>query len=246
MPFGLRNAAQTFQRFIDEVLRGLDFTYAYIDDILIASSSAEEHLRHLRLVLRRLEEHGLLINVAKSVFGVPELDILGYHLDHSPLQEKVQVIREFPRPERQRQLRTFLGLVNFYHHFIPNGAAILHPLHSLLNQTQRPSDELTWTESTTAAFENVKNALANASLLVHPTPDAPTSIMTDASDVAVGAVLQQYIKEQWCPLAFFSRTLKPAETRYSTYDRELLAIYLAIKHCRYFLEGRGFHVFTDH
>ncbi len=103
MPFGLRNAAQTFQRFIDEVLRGLDFTYAYIDDILIASSSAEEHLRHLRLVLGRLEEHGLLINVAKSVFGVPELDILGYHLDHTgirPLQEKVQVIREFPRPER--------------------------------------------------------------------------------------------------------------------------------------------------
>ncbi len=78
----------------------------------------------------------------------------------------------------------------------------------------------------------MKNALANASLLVHPTPDAPTSIMTDASDVAVGAVLQQYIKEQWCPLAFFSRTLKSAETRYSTYDRELLAIYLAIKHFR--------------
>ncbi len=136
--------------------------------------------------------------------------------------------------------------MNFYHRFIPNGAAILHPLHSLLNQTQRPSDELTRTESTTVAFENVKNALANASLLVHPTPDAPTSIMTDASDVAVGVVLQQYIKEQWCPLAFFSRTLKPDETRYSTYDRELLAIYLAIKHFRYFLEGRGFHVLTDH
>ncbi len=158
-----------------------------------------------------LEEHVFLINVAKSVFGVPELDILGYHLDHTgirPLQEKVQVIREVSHPERQRQLRTFIGLVNFYHRFIPNGAAILHPLHSLLNQTQHPSDELTWTESTTAAFENVKNALANASLLVHSTPDAPTSIMTNASDVAVGAVLQQYIKEQWCPLAFFSRTLK--------------------------------------
>ena len=86
MPFGLRNAAQTFQRFIDEVLRGLDFTYAYIDDILVASSSAEEHLRHLRLVLERLEEHGLLINVAKSVFGVPELEILGYHRDHTGIR----------------------------------------------------------------------------------------------------------------------------------------------------------------
>ncbi len=94
------------------------------------------------------------------------------------------------------------------------------------------------------AFNNVKSALADASLLVHPTPDTPTSIMTDASDIAVGAVLQQYMEGQWCPLAFFSRALKLA--RYSTYDRELLAIYLAIKHFRYFLEGRDFHVLTDH
>ncbi len=96
------------------------------------------------------------------------------------------------------------------------------------------------------AFNNVKSALADASLLVHPTPDAPTSIMADASDIVVGAVLQQCIEGQWCALAFFSRALKPAETRYSTYDRELLAIYLAIKHFRNFLEGRDFHVLTDH
>ncbi len=81
MPFALQNASQTFQHFIDEVLRRLDFAYAYIDDILIASTSSDEHLQHLRLVLERLEDHGLLINVQKSVFGVPELDILGYHLD---------------------------------------------------------------------------------------------------------------------------------------------------------------------
>ncbi len=130
MPFGLSNAAQTFQRFIDEVLRGLDFVYAYIDDLLIASSSPEEHLRHLRLVLERLEQHGLLINVVKSIFGVPELDLLGYHVDATnirPLQEKVTAVREFPLPNTQRKLRTFLGLVNFYHRFIPNCATILRP-----------------------------------------------------------------------------------------------------------------------
>ena len=84
---------------------------------------------------------------------------------------------------------------------------------------------------------------ANATLLSHPTPDAQTSIMTDASDVAVGAVLQQHVNGEWCPLSYFSRTLKPAETRYSTFDRELLAVYLAI---RYFVEGRVFHIFTDY
>ncbi len=96
-------------------------------------------------------------------------------------------------------------------------------------------------------LQQCESALADASLLVHPTPDTPTSsIMTDASDIAVGAVLQQYMEGQWCPLAFFSRALKPAETRYNTYDREFLAIYLAIKNFRYFLEGRDFHVLTDH
>ena len=213
MPFGLRNAAQTFQRFIDEVLRGFDYVYTYIDDLLIASSSPEEHLQHLHLVLERLDKHGIRINVNKSHFGVPELDILGYHLDATgirPIQEKVQVVREFPRPNTQRQPRKFLGLVNFYHRFIPNGATILQPLHSLLKRTKRPSDTLEWTNNTSAAFHKVKDALADALLLIHPT--APTSVMTDASDVAVGAVLQQYINGQWCPLAFFSRALKPAET----------------------------------
>lgn len=92
----------------------------------------------------------------------------------------------------------------------------------------------------------MREMLANATLLTHPKPDAPTCIITDASDTAVGAVLQQCIADVWCPISFFSRKLKPAETRYSTFDRELLAIYLAIKHFQYFVEGREFHVLTDH
>ena len=113
----------------------------------------------------------------------------------------------------------------------------LQPLHTLLKHTKRPSDKLTWSDSTSTAFIDIKTALADASLLVHPTPGAPTCLMTDASDVAVGAVLQQLVDGNWCPIAFFSKGLKPAETRYSTFDRELLAIYLAVKHFRYFLEG---------
>jgi len=244
MPFGLRNAAQTFQRFIDEVLRGLPFCYKYVDDLLIASTSSEEHLEHLRSVLKRLEEHGLLVNTSKSTFGVPQLDFLGHHIDATgirPLKEKVQVFRDFPLPDTQRKLREFIGLINFYWRFIPNCATIIQPLNSLLQHTKRPSDALLWTDTTIALFSSIKNALANATLLCHPKADAPTSVVTDASDTAVGAVLQQYIDGKRCPLSFFSEALKPAETRYSTFDRELLAIYLAIKHFRYFLESRGFY-----
>ena len=91
-----------------------------------------------------------------------------------------------------------------------------------------------------------KEALASAALLSYPTTDSPTSLMTDASDTAVGAVLQQYVDGSWHPISFFSKKLTPAETRYSTFDRELLAVYLAIRHFRHLLEGRHFHVLTDH
>ena len=249
MPFGLRNAAQTFQRFIDQVLRGLHFCYVYIDDLLIASSSPEEHTQHLRLVLERLSDHGIVINVARSVFGVPSLDFLGHHVDSEgirPLDEKVQAIRDFPQPTTQRKLREFLSLVNVYHRFVPNCANILQPLNALLTNSKNGTKTIVWNAAAITAFTSIKETLANVTLLFHPKSDAPTCIMTDASDVAVGAVLQQYINGEWCPIAYFSKTLKPAETRYSTFDRELLAIYLAIKHFRYFVEGRKFHGLTDH
>ena len=105
---------------------------------------------------------------------------------------------------------------------------------------------LQWTDKATKALANVKQALAQATLLFHLKPDAPTCIMTDASNVAIGAALQQFMDGQWCPLSFFSTKLRPPEILYSTFDRELLAIYLSIKHFRHFMEGRNFHVVTDH
>ena len=256
MPFGLRNAAQTFQRFIDQVLRGLPFCYAYIDDLLIGSSSPDEHKSHLRQVLQRLSDNGVVINLAKSVLGVPCLDFLGHRVDAqgiSPLDEKVRDIRNFPQPTSQRKLREFLGLINFYHRFIPNCAAVLVPLNSMLSPPKKGRQELVWDGKSTAAFVASKaafvaskEALATATLLVHPKPHAPTCIMADASDCAVGAVLQQRIGDGWHPIAYFSRKLRPPETRYSTFDRELLAVYLAIKHFLHFVEGREFYVLTDH
>ena len=101
MPFGLRNAAQTFQRFIDQVLRGLSFCYAYIDDLLIASTSPKEHQEHLCQVLQRLSDHGIVINPSKCMFGVTELDFLGHRVNAQgiqPLEDRVRAIKEFPIP----------------------------------------------------------------------------------------------------------------------------------------------------
>ena len=135
MPFGLRNAAQTFQRFIDQVLRGLHFVYVYIDDLLVASASPQEHQEHLPLVFQRLSNHGIVLNPSKCQFGATSLQFLGHHIDCAgirPLEQKVQVIRHFPLPTSPRKLREFLGLVNFYHRFLPHAADLLHPLNELL------------------------------------------------------------------------------------------------------------------
>ena len=248
-PFGLRNAAQTFQRFIDQVLHGLPFCYAYIDDLLVASSSPEEHQQHLRQVFQRLSEHGIIINPSKCRFGVSELEFLGHTVSSQgirPSDTKVKAITDFPMPMSLRKLREFLGLVNFHHRFIPHCASILGPLNNLLATPHGKDRTLEWTEAATTAFINIKEALATATLLTHPKPFAPTCVMTDASDTAVGAVLLQQIDDDWQPIAYFSKKLRPAETRYSTFDRELLAIYLAIKHFRHFVEGREFYIATDH
>ncbi|BHF80034.1 hypothetical protein SprV_0702315800 [Sparganum proliferum] len=246
MPFGLRNAAQTFQRFIDRVLRGLPFMYAYIDDLLVASRNAEEHKEHLALMFDRLDQFGVVINPSKCVLGVPSLDFLGHHVDAQglrPLSSKVEAIRDFPPPTSKRQLQRFLGMVNFYRRFLPNCADLMLPLTNLLSG---PNGPLELRGHALTSFERIKTSLADATLLTHPAPEAPLSLMVDASTVAVGAVLQQHINDSTRPLAFFSKKLSPAETRYSTFGRELLAIYLAAKYFQHFLEGREFPIFTDH
>ena len=250
MPFGLRNAAQSFQRFIDQVIRGLPWVYAYIDDLLVASDSDEEHERHLRLLFERLKQFGVIVNPNKCAFGRSELEFLGHRIDRdgvSPLPDKVDAIRNCSVPTTVKQLRGFLGLVNFYRRFISNCAQILMPLTDLLrNRTKRSKKPLGWSPECDTAFAEVKEKLAQATLLAYPNAEYPLSLMVDASDRAVGGVIQQFHGDAWEPVAFFSRKLQPAETRYSAFGRELLAIFLTIKHFRFMLEGRPFYVYTDH
>ena len=135
MPFGLRNAAQSLQRFIDQVFRGLEFVYAYTDDVLIASSNPEEHKLHSRQVFQRLDQYGITTNPEKCIFGQTEIDFLGHRNDEhgiSSLSKKIQSIVDYPVPQSVKSLRRFLGMVNYYRRFIPNWAQILHPLTDLL------------------------------------------------------------------------------------------------------------------
>ena len=248
MPFGLKNAAQAFQRLMDSTLAGLDFLFVYLDDILVASNSVLEHKEHLLLLFDRLEEHGLVVKVEKCLFGVPEIDFLGHRVSSEgirPLPTKVHAIEKFPVPTTVKQLEQFIGMMNFYHVFIPKAADIMKPLYRALSGTPRPKD-LEWSSELDHAFNQAKQQLADATLLHHPVPGAITALTTDASDTAIGAVLEQRISEHWQPLAFFSRQLNKTEKNYATIDRELLGIHAAILHFRYFLEGRAFTVFTDH
>ncbi|ROT67192.1 reverse transcriptase [Penaeus vannamei] len=221
MPFGLRNAAQTFQRFINDVTRGLEGVFAYIDDILVASISEADPRPPSPRPLRQTARRGP--------------------------QEKVTAIRKFPRPATEKQLRKFLGMFNFYRRFVPGCAQLLKPLHALItpNKASR-NTRVEWTSPTNEAFQACKEALAAATLLNHPLPEAPLSIAVDASDSAIGAVLQQRQGKQRQPLAFFSQTLSPRQSLYSAFGRELLAAYSAVRHFQPSVEAKEFHILTDH
>ena len=193
----------------------------------------------------------------KCQFGNTELSFLGHHVSAagiSPLASAVDAIVNFVRPEKQRALRRYLGMINYYHRFIPNCVDKLTPSNQLFTAANeghtrlspKSNFDLKWNESANSAFIESKQILANATLLVHPDHTAPLNITCDASDFAVGGVLQQYFINVWQPLSFFSKKLAPAETRYSVFDRELLAVYATIRHFRYNLEGRYCFVNTDH
>ncbi|GFX02625.1 hypothetical protein TNCV_728791 [Trichonephila clavipes] len=235
--FGLVNAPQTFMRFMHEVLRGLPFCFVYLDDILCYSENAEEHRSHLRTIFQRLSSYGLKLNISKCVFGVTELIFLGHLITPDgikPLPEKVQAVLDYKQPETVGSLRKFLGLLNFYRRFLPKAAEEQYLLSEFLKgyKGKKDSKPLNWSSEAITAFQRCKQALADAALLAHPSPSAPLALHVDASDYAIGGALHQVVDSELQPLAFFSRKLTSSEKSYSAYDRELLAIYSAIRHFR--------------
>jgi cytoskeleton-associated protein 5 len=180
------------------------------------------------------------------VFAVPSLDFLGHHISATgvaQLRDNVQVIFDFPIPKDFKALQRFLGMANFYRHFLPKIARTLQLLTAALAGNPK---SLTWLPCMSAAFTAPKAALVAAVPLAHPRPDACLSLATDASDTHVGAFLQQQVGQYWQPLGFFSKNLSKTEVNYSTFDRELLAAISGIKHFRSQLKGRQFQLWTDH
>ena len=223
--FGLRNPGQTFQRFIDHVTRGLDFVFAYLDDFLVTSPDHKTHKKNLKILFKQLTKYGIIIGPDKCQFGMTQLSFLEHYVcpeGISPLPTAVDAIVNFVKPEKQRALRRYLGMANYYHRFIHHCTEKLTPLNTLLTEASEGQNkllhksyfELHWTQNANVAFTESKQILANTTLLVHPHLSAPLNITCDTSDFPVGLVFQQCIDNVWQPLSFFSNTLAPAETRY--------------------------------
>lgn len=241
MPFGLVSAPATFQAMMNDVLRGLDYVHVYIDDILIHSTSLEEHKQHIRTVLGRLRDAGLTIRGSKCSFGKQEVQYLGHIYNGSgmtPDPKKVSAVLEWPTPKSVKELQGFLGLTNYYRRFIYNYAETAAPLYdSLRNETT-----FQWNPQFEEIFKSLKKLLCEAPILQYPNWSQPLTVSTDASNCAIGAVLEQQDRV----IAYASRVLKPSEKNYSVIEKECLALVFAFKQFRHFLMGRKFQVFTDH
>ena len=187
-PFGLANTAQVFQLLLDSVLQDLECVFIYLDDFLVASSSPSKHLRDLTAIFDHLERHGLVIHPGKCVFGVTEITFLGYVVNAKgtrSMPTQVTAIQDFPCPTVIKELQAFLGLINFYHRFVPAAAQLLHPLYSALVGHPNRTSLVKWLTPRDKAFHDAKTALASATLLVHSRQDAHTVVTVDASDLAI-------------------------------------------------------------
>ena len=187
-PFGLKNAGQDFQRLMDEILGDIPRVFVYIDDILIASETLEQHLQDLDLVFKTLAANGMVVQRPKCVLGKSSLQFLGYQVDtsgNSPLKDRVAAIQQTTPPTSIKELQRFLG---YYRRFIPNSASHLFHLFEALKGKPKT---LVWTPDCQKSLDATKAALAAATLLHHPRPGAPLALTTDASNVAIGGVLEQ-------------------------------------------------------
>ena len=249
MPFGLKNAPATFQHFINDVLSDYldDFVISYIDDILIFSNTIEEHHEHVKKVLKKLLENNLYVKLEKCEFDKSETTFLGYVLSKDGLKmdkEKVKAILDWPVPTNVKEVQSFIGLCNYYRLFIKDFAKIANPIHKLT----RKNVPFIWGNDQQHAFDKLKEMFTSAPILRNPDSNKPFIVETDASNFAVGAVLSQEFDGQLHPVAFLSKSLTQCQRNYQIYDKELLAIKVALEEWRHYLEGarHQFIVYTDH
>lgn len=247
MPMGLKNSPSTFQRVMDNVLRGLqnNICLVYLDDIIVYSTSLQEHMNNLEKVFQRLRESNFKIQMDKSEFLKLETAYLGHIISRDgikPNPEKISAIKKYPIPKTPKEIKQFLGLLGYYRKFIPDFARITKPLTQCLKKGSR----ITLSSEYVNAFESCKTLLTNDPILQYPDFKREFNLTTDASNFAIGAVLSQGPIGSDKPVCYASRTLNESELNYSTIEKELLAIVWATKYFRPYLFGRKFKVLTDH
>ena len=240
MPFGLTNASVTFQTLMNQILRPFidKFVLVYLDDILIYSNTAEEHVKHLRLVLEALRAAKLFAKPTKCIFDQPEVEFCGHIVGNGMIKvqdKKVQAIQDWPRPHNVHEVRQFYGLANYYRRFIKGFGSIAAPLSDLFKEHDSQSMEkhthahrfrpIVWNTACQLAFERLKNALTNAPILHQSDPTKSYFIETDASDFAINYALMQIEDDgQMHPIAYEDKKLNGAMLRYPMHEKELLAI----------------------
>jgi transposase InsO family protein len=269
VPFGLTNAPAAFQAYINKALVGLldVVCIVYLDDILIFSKDEEEHEKHVRLVLERLRQAQLFVNLDKSRFHERQCEYLGYLVTPEGIkldEKRVKTIQDWPEPKTVREIRMFIGFLNYYRRFVKGFSRIAAPLHAFTRKEPgqaRKGQALRNEESRfldigpegRRAVQELKDLFVSVPILVHYEPGRPTRVETDASGRAVSGILSQLCRREdgsalWRPVAFYSRKLDEAQTRYDTHDAELLAIKESLEEWRHHLQGLKdpFTVLTDH
>ena len=245
LSMGLTNAPSTFQQLMNKYFAHVigKFVVIYIDDILIYSRSREEHYQHLEQVLDILDKENLYCKISKCEFFKSEINFLGHVVSRDgikPDPAKLSIVANWKVPKDAHELRSFLGLANYFRRFVLGYSSITAPLTDLLKL--KKWDAFSWKDLHQRAFGILKKALVSAPVLGHFDTNKPLELWCDASKVALGAILMQ----DGHPIAYESRKLNPAETRYSTGDRELLAVIHCLKVWRCYLEGSLFTLVTDH
>ncbi|XP_068216191.1 uncharacterized protein [Palaemon carinicauda] len=247
LPFGLSTACATYIRLMRQVLKGLFFVVCYFDNIFIVSKDWKIHMADLETVILRLQEAGLTAKPGKCFLGYEEIQYLGYVINKRgifPQQDKIGAILDMPAPTTKKQLRSFIGSVNFYGRFIPNLSDKLIHLTKFLKKGS--SEKFNFDEDALCKFNELKSCLTSPPILQVPDLNNIFCLRTDASSTGLGAVLLQYIDGEPYPVAFGSKKLLPPETRYAAIERECLAIVWGIKKFEYYLMGRKFLLESDH
>ncbi len=251
LPMGITNAAPTFQKNMEIMLAGLLWKncIVYIDDIIVYSDTFEEHLIHLNQVLERLQKVNITIKPSKCFFCRSEVEYLGHIVGNNvqrPTEENVKKVLECKMPTTNTEIKQFCNMAGFYRKFIKHYAEKARPLTDLSN-AQGKNVKVTLTKEAEKAFHKIKKAISKHPVLTLPDVTKPFGIRTDASDYAIGGVLFQLDENnQEKPIAFGSRVLSKTERRYSTSEREMLAIYHFIRHWRAYVWGTPFKAYTDH